>query len=112
MKTRRCWGLTSCLTLCLGLSLLALHYANLATSVQSLLANKHRDVLFSYIGDKNGEFRPTIEHLNTFVRSFRAHNKEAKIVLFFTDDHRKGQMKVCNAGAKGPFLICHHILIV
>ena len=55
-----------------------------------------QDVLFSFIGDKNGAFRPTIEHLNSFVRSFRRFNQHARIVIFMTDDHRKGMMKVFN----------------
>lgn len=64
-----------------------------------LLRGAREDVLFSFIGDKNGAFRPTIEHLNSFVRSFRRFNTDARIVIFMTDDHRKGMMKVCMVAA-------------
>lgn len=56
--------------------------------------DRRRDVLLSFIGDKNGSFKPTIEHLNSFIRSFRRFNQDARIVLFMTDNHRTGKMKV------------------
>jgi hypothetical protein len=95
MKTRRSWGLAISLALLVVLLLLVAHrFQSLLSILESLSATRRQDVLFSFIGDKNGNFRPTIEHLNTFVRSFRAYNRDARVVIFFTDDHRKGQMKV------------------
>lgn len=65
-----------------------------SNALARLLHGAREDVLFSFIGDKNGAFRPTIEHLNSFVRSFRRFNNKARIVIFMTDNHRKGMMKV------------------
>lgn len=69
-------------------------YSRLLDGSAATEEHERRDVLFSFIGAKNGLFRPTIEHLNSFVRSFRRYNQKARIVVFFTDDHRTGLMEV------------------
>ncbi|KNC75594.1 hypothetical protein SARC_11886, partial [Sphaeroforma arctica JP610] len=54
---------------------------------------RKKDVLLTYIGHQTDDFHPSVESLNSLVRSFRRHNKEARIVVLLTANYRKGMLK-------------------